>query len=274
MNARVGPSDLAPNGPAAISAEILEELALASHILADQGIVDGFGHVSMRHPDRPDIYLLSRSKAPEAVVPSDILQFTLDSELLTPGDHHTFLERFIHGEIYAARPDVIAVVHSHSHSVLPLGVTRVEPLRSVCHMGGFLGVATPVFEIRDVRGAETDLLVRDRELGQALAASLGDHTAVLMRGHGVTVVGISLRQAVFRSVYTEINARLQTQAMQIGPVTYLTEEEGRAAATTNDSQVGRAWDLWRQQAKRAQRGRSLNFVARIFPRLYSLAPNE
>ena len=254
MKMSMGHSDPPTPGPATISVEVLEELVMASHILADQGVVDGFGHVSMRHPDRSDIYLLSRSKAPEAVVPSDILEFGLDSELLTPGDHHLFLERYIHGEVYAARPDVMAVVHSHSHSVVPLGVTRVEPLRSVCHMGGFLGVATPVFEIRDVRGAETDLLVRDRELGQALALSLGDHAAVLMRGHGVTVVGNSLRQAVFRSVYTEVNARLQTQAMQIGPVTYLTEEEGRAAAATNDGQVGRAWDLWRKQAERAQRG--------------------
>ena len=254
MKMSAGHGDPHPSGAAMISVDALEELVLASHILADQGVVDGFGHVSIRHPVRPDIYLLSRSKAPEAVAPSDILEFSLDSQLLTPGEHQLFLERLIHGEIYAARPDVMAVVHSHSHSVVPLGVTRAEPLRSVCHMGGFLGVATPVFEIRDVRGPETDLLVRDRELGQALAASLGHHAAVLMRGHGVTVVGTTLRQAVFRSVYTEVNARLQTQAMQIGPVTYLTQEEAREAAATNDGQVDRAWNLWRKQVDGAQRG--------------------
>jgi ribulose-5-phosphate 4-epimerase/fuculose-1-phosphate aldolase len=236
-----------------LSIDVVDELVLASHILADQGVVDGFGHVSMRHPAHPNRYLISRSKAPETVEAGDILEFSLDSRMLSPGDHHPFLERFIHGEIYAARPDVMAVVHSHSHSVVPLGVTAVEPLRAVFHMGGFLETGTPVFEIRDVRGDATDLLVRDRELGQALARSLGGGAAVLMRGHGATVVGSSLRQAVFRAVYTEINARLQIQAMQIGPVTYLTAAEGRAAALSNDSQIDRAWGLWRRQATRAQR---------------------
>ena len=232
--------------------DLVEELVTASHILANQGVVDGFGHVSMRHPDNPEHYLISRSKAPETVTAADILELNLASEVVTPGEHRPFLERFIHGEIYAARPDVMAVVHSHSHSVVPLGVTKAEPLRAVFHMGGFLGTGTPVFEIRDVRGDATDLLVRDAELGKALAKSLGDAAAVLMRGHGSTVVGSSLRQAVFRAVYTEINARLQTVAMQMGPVTYLTADEGREAAATNDSQIGRAWDLWLSQARRAQ----------------------
>ncbi len=239
----------------AIAPEAAEELALANHILAHQNVVDGFGHVSMRHPDRPDRYLLARNMAPERVSPDDILELSLDSEILTPGQHRSFLERFIHGEIYAARPDVMAVVHSHSHSVVPLGVTKAEPLRSVCHMGGFLGVATPVFEIRDIRGGETDLLISDSELGKALASSLGSSAAVLMRGHGVTVVGLSLRQAVFRAVYTEVNAKIQLQAMAIGSVNYLTEAEGRAAAATNDGQIGRAWDLWREQAQRARAAR-------------------
>ncbi len=241
--------------PTDVPREAAEELALANHILAHQSVVDGFGHVSMRHPDRPDRYLLARNMAPERVVPDDILELSLDSEILTPGQHRSFLERFIHGEIYAARPDVMGIVHSHSHSVVPLGVTTAEPLRSVCHMGGFLGVATPVFEIRDVRGDETDLLISDPELGKALASSLGTSAAVLMRGHGVTVVGTSLRQAVFRAVYTEINARIQLQAMAIGPVNYLTEAEGRAAAATNDGQMDRAWDLWREQAQRARAAR-------------------
>ncbi len=236
----------------AVPLEATEDLALANHILAHQNVVDGFGHVSVRHPDRPDRYLLARNMAPERVSPEDILELNLDSEILTPGGHRSFLERFIHGEIYAARPEVMAVVHSHSHSVLPLGVTKAAPLRSVFHMGGFLGVSTPVFEIRDVRGDETDLLISDAPLGKALAASLGASAAVLMRGHGVTVVGTSLRQAVFRAVYTEINARIQLQAMAIGPVNYLTEAEGRAAAATNDGQIGRAWDLWREQAQRAR----------------------
>jgi ribulose-5-phosphate 4-epimerase/fuculose-1-phosphate aldolase len=238
--------------PTAIPGEAADDLALANHILAHQNVVDGFGHVSMRHPDRPERYLLARNMAPERVAPDDVLELSLDSEILTPGQHRSFLERFIHGEIYAARPDVMGIVHSHSHSVVPLGVTTAAPLRSVCHMGGFLGVATPVFEIRDVRGDETDLLISDPHLGKALASRLGNSAAVLMRGHGVTVVGTSLRQAVFRAVYTEINARIQLQAMAIGPVNYLTEAEGRAAAATNDGQMGRAWDLWREQAQRAR----------------------
>lgn len=241
--------------PTDLPRDLVEELVTANHILADKEVVDGFGHVSMRHPHNPGRYLISRSKAPETVTAGDILELTLASEVVTPGDHRPFLERFIHGEIYAARPDVMAVVHSHSHSVVPLGVTRAEPLRAVFHMGGFLGTGTPVFEIRDVRGAGTDLLVRDAELGKALAMSLGNSAAVLMRGHGSTVVGSSLRQAVFRAVYTEINAKLQTVAMQMGPVTYLTEEEGREAAATNDSQISRAWDLWRAQAAQAQAAR-------------------
>ncbi|NIJ09235.1 HCOMODA/2-hydroxy-3-carboxy-muconic semialdehyde decarboxylase [Sphingomonas vulcanisoli] len=238
----------------AVLRDSFEDLALANHILAHQHVLDGFGHVSMRHPERPDHYLLARNMAPERVTADDILELDLDSRIVTQGEHRSFLERFIHGEIYAARPEVMGIVHSHSHSVLPLGVTTAAPLRSVCHMGGFLGVATPVFEIRDVRGDETDLLISDAGLGKALAGTLGDSAAVLMRGHGVTVVGISLRQAVFRAVYTEINARIQLQAMAIGPVNYLTEAEGRAAAATNDGQMNRAWDLWCEQAKRARAG--------------------
>jgi ribulose-5-phosphate 4-epimerase/fuculose-1-phosphate aldolase len=234
-----------------VAPDLVEELVAANHILADQGVVDGFGHVSMRHPNDPDRYLLSRSRAPEMVVAGDILEFRLDSMLQTPGEHRPVLERFIHGEVYAARPDVMAVVHSHSPSVVPLSVTKAAPLRSVFHMAGFLGTGTPVFEIRDIRGDGTDLLVRDGELGKALARSLGEGSAVLMRGHGSTVVGNSLRQVVFRAVYTEINARLQLQAMQLGPVTYLSEAEGRSAAAACDSQISRAWDLWKAQARRA-----------------------
>jgi HCOMODA/2-hydroxy-3-carboxy-muconic semialdehyde decarboxylase len=228
--------------------ETIEELVAANHILAFHGVVDGFGHVSMRHPARPDRYLLTRNKAPELVESGDILELDLDSNIVSPGEHRSFLERFLHGELYRARPDIMAVVHSHSPSQIPFGVTTA-PLRAVSHMGAFLGTGAPVFEIRDVRGDGTDLLVRDPELARALADSLGDQPVVLMRGHGSTVVGASLRQTVFRAVYAEFNARMQTQALQIGgPVTYLTEAEGAAAAATNDSQIDRAWKLWLHQA--------------------------
>jgi HCOMODA/2-hydroxy-3-carboxy-muconic semialdehyde decarboxylase len=234
----------------------VEELVIANHILAHHRVVDGYGHVSVRRPDRPDRFLLARNMAAERVGAGDILEFDLASELKTPGEHRTYLERFIHGEIYAARPDVMAVVHNHSHSVIPLGVTKTEPLRSVYHMGGFLGVTTPIFEIREARGEATDLLVSDRELGQALVRSLGQNAVVLMRGHGCTVVGSTLRQAVFRAVYTEINAKLQIQAMQIGPVTYLTEAEAVAAAAMNDANLDRAWNLWTAQMRRPAGERS------------------
>jgi len=229
--------------------KVLAELVTASHILADQGVVDGFGHVSIRHPGRADRYLLPRSKAPELVEESDILELSLSSEVVSPGEHRPFLERFIHGELYRARPDVMAVVHSHSPSVIPFSVVPSVPLRSVSHMGAFLGTRTPVFEIREVRGEATDMLVRDPDLAQALASTLGDRSVVLMRGHGSTVVGASLRQAVFRAVYAEFNARMQLQAMQLGPVIYLTAEEGEAAAATNDGQIDRAWDLWQKKAE-------------------------
>lgn len=229
---------------------LVEELVLASHILAYHGVVDGFGHVSARRTDRPDRFLLSRNRAPEQVSLGDILEYDLASNVVTAGEHRVFLERFIHGEIYAARPDVMAVVHSHSHAVIPLGVAEGQTLRSVFHMGGFIGASTPIFEIRDVCGDGSDLLIRDRKLGRALAASLADKAVVLMRGHGSTAVGTTLRQAVFRAIYAEINAQLQTQASRLGRVTYLTDAESAAAAVSGDSQINRAWDLWVEQVRR------------------------
>lgn len=230
-------------------ADAVADLVVANHILFHQGVVDGFGHVSLRHPGRADRFLLSRSMAPALVEAGDILCFDLDAEPVTPEAPPAYLERFIHAEIYRARPDVMAVVHSHSPAVVPFGVVGGVPLRPVCHMCGFLGRGAPVFEIRDTAGDATDLLIRDRRLGAALARSLGSAAAVLMRGHGSTVVGASLRQAVFRAVYTEVGARLQSEALRLGAVTYLTEGEAAAASASNDGQIGRAWDLWRRDAR-------------------------
>ena len=227
----------------------IREVVDANHILFDQGVVDGFGHVSLRHPVVADRFLLARSMAPALVTAADILAFDLAGVAVEPDPPATYLERFIHGEIYRARPDVMAVVHSHSPAVIPFSVVGTR-LRPVCHMCGFLGAATPVFEIRDAAGRSSDLLIRDARLGAALAQSLGRGSAVLMRGHGSTVVGLSLRQAVFRAVYTEVGARLQAEAMRLGPVTYLTEEEAAAAAETNDTQIDRSWSLWLTAARR------------------------
>jgi ribulose-5-phosphate 4-epimerase/fuculose-1-phosphate aldolase len=231
--------------PTAPDAALVERLVVANRILYRQGVVDSFGHVSVRHDKSPGHFLLARNMAPALVSRQDILTFDLDGNVLDANGRGVYLERFIHGEIYRARPDVQAVVHSHSPSVIPFGATR-KPLKPIFHMCGFLGEGTGLFEIRDVAG-DTDLLVSSNPLGVALAAALGTRSAVLMRGHGSTVVGASLEQAVYRAVYTEINAKLQMQAMPLGDVVYLNAREAAKAAATNETQVPRAWELWRRE---------------------------
>ncbi len=228
---------------------LIADLVTANHILYDQHVVDAFGHVSVRHDKRPDRFLLARSMAPALVTAADILEFDLDGNPLHAGGRAVYLERFIHGEIYRVRPDVAAIVHSHSHAVIPFGAVRSHKLRALFHMSGFVGTETPIFEIRECVGDGSDLLIRNRELGAALAKSLGPKSVVLMRGHGVTVTGPSLREAVYRGVYVDVNARLQLQAIGLGAVNYLTEQEGRAAAAANASQIGRAWDLWKMKVE-------------------------
>jgi ribulose-5-phosphate 4-epimerase/fuculose-1-phosphate aldolase len=223
-------------------ADLVDKIVRANRILYRQGIVDGLGHASARHPDDPTLFLLSRNRAPGLVVHEDVVTYTLDGDPVSPAPGRAYLERFIHSEIYRARPDVMAVVHSHSPSVIPFGATR-QRLQPIFHMAGFLGSGTAHFEIRDVR-PENDLLVRDAELGRALAQSLAGCSCVLMRGHGSTVVGSSVEQAVYRAIYVEVNAKLQMQAMGMGEVTYLTEREAELAAAANDSQIQRSWDLW------------------------------
>lgn len=228
----------------------LDDLAVANRILFDRGVVDAFGHVSIRHPQRPAHFLLARNMASALVTADDIMEFDADSEPCDSQGRNVYLERFIHGEIYRARPDVAAVVHSHSPSVIPFGIVPEVTLRPVYHMGGFLGESTPRFDIRCCAGDGSDLLIRDRRLGAALAESLGHHAVVLMRGHGSTAVGVTLRQAVYRAVYAEMNARLQADALRLGTPIYLTAEEAHAAAASNDGQVNRAWDMWKLMAER------------------------
>jgi ribulose-5-phosphate 4-epimerase/fuculose-1-phosphate aldolase len=229
---------------------VIRELVDANHILFDQGVVDGFGHVSVRHPERPDRFLLARSMAPALVTEKDVLEFDLDGNPVVPGGPAPYLERFIHGEIYRKRPDVMSVVHSHSPSVVPFSVVTGVKLRPVCHMCGFLNAkGMPVFEIRDFAGQGSDLLITSGKLGAALADSLGEEPAVLMRGHGSTVVAGTLRQAVFRAVYTEVGARLQMEAMKLGPITFLTEEETIGTTKTISTQYDRSWFLWLKAAR-------------------------
>jgi ribulose-5-phosphate 4-epimerase/fuculose-1-phosphate aldolase len=226
----------------------IENLVVANRILYDQGIVDGLGHISARLDGDSEKFLLSCNRAPAMVVRSDIICYDLNGDAITPTEERSYLERFIHSEIYRSRPDVMAVVHSHSPSVIPFGVTN-HRLRPIFHMAGFLGSGTAHFEIRDADTAspETDMLIRNPMLGAALAKSLGNCSCVLMRGHGSTTVGISIEQVVYRAIYAEVNAKLQLQAMNIGEVTYLTETEAQLAAAANDGQITRSWNLWRQR---------------------------
>ena len=223
---------------------LIEDLVAANRILADQGVVDGFGHVSVRHDKHAQRFLLARSMAPALVSAADIIEFDLDGNAADAGGRPVYLERFIHGAIYRARPDVQAVVHSHSPSVIPFGVTGAN-LRPLYHMSSFLGSGTPIFDIRTEAGM-TDMLIRDNPLGAALARALGDNAVVLMRGHGSTAVGNSIQQAVFRAIYTEINARLQAEAGKLGPITFLDPEEARLATETNNGVIGRPWELWKK----------------------------
>ena len=224
---------------------LAEKLALANRILYFQGVVDGFGHISVRHDQSPAHFLLSCNRAPGLVNAEDILTYNLDGDLAIPSDKRSYLERFIHSEIYRLRPDVVSVVHSHSQSVIPFGATG-QRLRPIFHMSGFLGSGSALFEIRDA-GGNTDMLIRDTGLGKALAQSLGQHNCVLMRGHGSTTVGPSIEVAVYRAIYAEVNAKLQMQAAALGPINFLNEEEAALAAASTESQIVRAWDLWRGQ---------------------------
>ena len=226
-------------------ASTLGDLVAANRILAGLGVLDGFGHVSVRHPERADRYLLSRSLAPELVTRADIVTYDLASAAVDGDTRPGYLERFIHGEIYATRPDVHAVVHSHADAVVPFGVTGV-PLRPVFHMSSFLRGAAPVFEIREQFG-DTDMLVRNNAQGAALAAALAQSSVVLMRGHGYCAVADSIPVAVFRAYYTQVNAELQQRALALaaGEVNYLTEGEAAQSQQSNQSVVSRPWNLWK-----------------------------
>lgn len=213
----------------------------------DQGLLDGFGHVSVRSARNPNRYFISRSRAPALVSAGDIMEYDLEDNPVDARGRSSYLERFIHSEIYKARPDVQAIVHSHSPAVIPFGVIDV-PLRPIYHMAGFLVGPVPVFEIRTVAGTESDMLIRNKTLGAALARTLGQGTAALMRGHGAVVVGQSIRTAVAHAVYLEMNARLQAEALRLGgTITYLNEVEAARIGRINDEQVERPWELWKRR---------------------------
>lgn len=231
--------------PAARTA-LIEDLVIANHILVNEGVVDGFGHISVRHDTNPERFLIARSMAPGLVTADDIVNCDLNGEVHDERGRHSYVERFIHSEIYRVRPDVMSIIHSHSPAVIPFGVTGAR-LRPICHMSGFLGAQTPVFEIRHSAGEGTDLLIRNQALGKALAESLGSSAVALMRGHGSVTVGHSIQQVVFRAIYTEGNARLQTEAMKMGEINFMTAAEAQAASDMNDEHLDRPWQVWKQR---------------------------
>ncbi len=226
-------------------ASLIQQLVDANRILARYRIVDAFGHVSARHPEDAQTYLISRSIAPNLVSTADIMAFDLDSEAKVETEMRSYSERFIHGEIYKARPDVMSIVHCHAQPLIPFGATR-NALKPIFHMCGFLGFGCAHYDIRDKSGW-TDMLVRDPGRARDLAASLGDKPIVLMRGHGATVVGVTVIQAVHRTYYATVNAQLQSESLRLGTPIYLEDEEARLAAAANDGSAERAWNLWKDE---------------------------
>jgi len=232
---------------------VINDLVAANRILYRQGVVDGFGHVSVRHPANPDRYLMSSSQAPGRVTKDDIMEFDLESRPIDLRGRTIYSERFIHSEIYKARPDVHAILHSHSPTVIPFGATNV-PLRPIVNTAGFLSPEVPVFEMRRAAAGSRSLLVTDAKLGKALAETLGNRTVALMRGHGNVVVGPNIRRMVSRAIYTEVNARLQLQALALGSqIIYLDETEARAGEENRDKSerghsTDRTWQMWVEEA--------------------------
>jgi ribulose-5-phosphate 4-epimerase/fuculose-1-phosphate aldolase len=229
------------------SQELLDDLVLANKVLFGLNVVDAFGHISVRHDKLPNHYLMSRHLPPGMVTEADIVTFDLESTPLTHVEKPQYSERFIHGEIYKVRPDVVSVVHCHARPLIPFGVAKGAKLRPMFHMCGFLGCGVPIFEIRET-GGMTDMLIRTPALGKALAKSLADKFVVLMRGHGATMVGNSIPESVFRAVYSAENATIQMQAHALsvgGEVEFMTEEESEKSSKGRN--VPRSWTLWKHQ---------------------------
>ncbi|MFD9902243.1 class II aldolase/adducin family protein [Mesorhizobium sp. NPDC059025] len=226
--------------------KVFQELVTATKILLNEGVLDTFGHISARDPEDPQSFFLAQKLAPSLITTGDILRFNLDGE--TTDNRPAYLERYIHSEIYKARPDVNCVLHSHSPAVLPYCFTDT-PLRPVTHMGAFMGEAVPVYEIRDKQGDETDLFGGGRGVCADIAESLGDQTVVLMARHGVVNVGNSVREVVFRAFYLEQEAKALTAGLQIGKIKYLTPGEVKTAGALVGKQIDRGWDHWSQRLK-------------------------
>jgi ribulose-5-phosphate 4-epimerase/fuculose-1-phosphate aldolase len=228
-----------------LAAELVEDLLVGNQILFKYGIVDAFGHLSVRHDADPNRYVMSRHLAPILVTENDLLSYDLDSVPVEPTEHRLYSERFIHGEIYKSRPDVMSVVHCHAPALIPFGVTSAG-LQAVYHVSAFLGLGVPKFEIRETAGM-TDMLVRTAPIGRALAEKLGDKPMVLMRGHGATMVGKTIRHSVYRAMYAVQNAQIQLEALRLGEVTYLAPEEAAKQEAYMDEVIHRPWNMWKRE---------------------------
>jgi ribulose-5-phosphate 4-epimerase/fuculose-1-phosphate aldolase len=247
VDAQTPPAASAPASAGPVDPAILADLVIANHILTDQGAMDAFGHVSIRHPTNPDHFLMSRSLAPASVTANDIIEYDLDGNPVDARGRASFLERFIHAEIYRARPDVQAVIHSHANAVIPFSVSKV-PLRPIALVGAFLPQPVPVFEIRATSGM-SNMLISTPALGRALAQTLGSGSVALIRGHGMVVAAPTLPLAVYRTIYTAVDASLEAQAIALGgPVTYLEPEEAHDTDKVLDQIHLRAWEEWKRQA--------------------------
>jgi ribulose-5-phosphate 4-epimerase/fuculose-1-phosphate aldolase len=232
--------------------DVLRDLAIANRILAHEGVVDAFGHVSIRHPDRPDRFFMSRSRSPELVTVADLMEFALDGTAVDPRGRTPYSERFIHGAIYEKRLDVASVIHNHSNEIIPYGITPVK-LRPVLHVGAAIGEDVPVWDIRRNFG-DTNMLVVNMEQGRDLAATLGSNRVALMRGHGCAVAGNTLREAVFTAIYLQVNAKLQTVAMSLSSeVQYLSPGELARTKEMLSQPLGldRSWEYWTMRANRS-----------------------
>jgi ribulose-5-phosphate 4-epimerase/fuculose-1-phosphate aldolase len=236
--------------PSSLWAEdILDDLVLANKILFSEKVVDGFGHVTIRDPNNPNQFLMAQGIQPPFVTREDILVLDLDSNKVNkqqPGSPS--IERFIHSGIYQARPDVVAIVHSHAEAVLPFAVAKGTPLRALTHTCGVLGAGAPNFEIRDYAGNDSNMLVSNKKLGEGIAKTLGSNTVVLMRGHGFTVVGGNLKEAVYNAVNTLLAARVLLNAIHLGNVTYLSEGEAAATSKLHNTSLDRSWEIWKKRA--------------------------
>jgi HCOMODA/2-hydroxy-3-carboxy-muconic semialdehyde decarboxylase len=237
---------MAPSPPP-VDQALLDDLVAANHILYTKNIVDGLGHVSARHDKDPNLYVLAAEKAPGLVEREDLAIYDLDSNAQTLRDRRPYNERFIHGEIYKARPDVKSVIHCHTPSLVTFCVCQV-PLRPLYHMSGFLGCGVARFEIREFAKEATDMLVSSPQLGASLAKVLADKQIVLMRGHGATMAGQSVKHAVYRAIYAALNAIMQMDAMRMGEISFLSDQEAMKGMDINDRFVERSWALWKLEA--------------------------